>query len=719
MQIDQQSKVDLEFDSICEVLVGFCKSTKAKELALNLKFFPNVDSLKNEFELLEEIQTIHYDNKLSLPHPNSEDIDGALKLLRIENGVLILDELIKIYALCIGTKDLIKFSKQNRIEAPLIYEACSHIDSIDEVLKIIRNVLNEKELGIKDDASKALYEIRNQQRSNSKELNKNFEKALREYRLEGLLADTEETHLDNKRLLTVLSQYKKRVKGRIVGISAKGVVTYIEPEVNIQINRNQDQLRIQEQHEVYIILEKITLELRSQRNNLKAFQRLLVRFDVYNAKVRFADIYNGIKPKINRHKKMYWENATHPLLKIKNSELGLKTIGQNIELDESTRFLVISGPNAGGKSITLKTVGLVQMMFQSGLFLPLSSNSQCCWFDNVYSDIGDNQSIENQLSTYSYRINRMKFFLEAANENTLLLLDEFGSGSDPELGGALAEVFYEELYKRNTFAVITTHYTNIKILTATLSEAVNACMLFDTKNLKPLYELSVGQPGSSFTFEVAQFNGITTELLNKAKVKVSESKIKIDQLTVALQQEKSKFKKINTEQYQANAKARSRIAEYDKKLVALSKKQITQIQFFEQQNKFVNTGRKIYELIKKFRKHKTNKLLNEAVKKIVGIEKSKVLELEKPVVFNQSLKAPELPDVKVEVEDIKKIEEELKTVKEIKKVKAITIGDRVRFINQTKTGEVIEINGKKVTVIIGNFTFNTTLKELEHFDTMH
>jgi len=719
MQIDQQSKVDLEFDSICEVLVGFCKSTKAKELALNLKFFPNVDSLKNEFELLEEIQTIHYDNKLSLPHPNSEDIDGALKLLRIENGVLILDELIKIYALCIGTKDLIKFSKQNRIEAPLIYEACSHIDSIDEVLKIIRNVLNEKELGIKDDASKALYEIRNQQRSNSKELNKNFEKALREYRLEGLLADTEETHLDNKRLLTVLSQYKKRVKGRIVGISAKGVVTYIEPEVNIQINRNQDQLRIQEQHEVYIILEKITLELRSQRNNLKAFQRLLVRFDVYNAKVRFADIYNGIKPKINRHKKMYWENATHPLLKIKNSELGLKTIGQNIELDESTRFLVISGPNAGGKSITLKTVGLVQMMFQSGLFLPLSSNSQCCWFDNVYSDIGDNQSIENQLSTYSYRINRMKFFLEAANENTLLLLDEFGSGSDPDLGGALAEVFYEELYKRNTFAVITTHYTNIKILTATLSEAVNACMLFDTKNLKPLYELSVGQPGSSFTFEVAQFNGITTELLNKAKVKVSESKIKIDQLTVALQQEKSKFKKINTEQYQANAKARSRIAEYDKKLVALSKKQITQIQFFEQQNKFVNTGRKIYELIKKFRKHKTNKLLNEAVKKIVGIEKSKVLELEKPVVFNQSLKAPELPDVKVEVEDIKKIEEELKTVKEIKKVKAITIGDRVRFINQTKTGEVIEINGKKVTVIIGNFTFNTTLKELEHFDTMH
>jgi len=719
MQIDQQSKKDLEFDSICELLAGFCKSDKAKELALNLKFFPDVETLKTEFELLAEIQIIHHDDKLSLPHPNSEDIDGALKLLRVENGVLILDELIKIYALCVGTKDLIKFSKQNKGEAPLVYEACSHIDSIDDVLKIIKNVLNEKELGVKDEASKALYEIRNQKRSNNRELNKNFEKALKEYRNEGLLADTEETHLDNKRLLTVQSQYKKRVKGRIVGISAKGAVTYIEPEINIKFNRNQEQLRIQEQHEIYLILEKITFELRGQRHNLKAFQRLLVRFDVYNAKVRFADIYEGIKPKINSHKKLYWENAIHPLLKIKNSEVGLQTIGQNIELDEETRFLVISGPNAGGKSITLKTVGLVQMMFQSGLFLPLNSNSQCCWFDGVLSDIGDNQSIENQLSTYSYRINRMQFFLKEANKNTLLLLDEFGSGSDPELGGALAEVFYEELYERQTFAVITTHYTNIKILTATLPNAINACMLFDTKKLQPLYELSVGQPGSSFTFEVAQFNGISTELIEKAKVKVSESKIKIDQLTVALQQEKSKFKKINTEQYQANAKARRTISEYDQKLVALSKKQTIQIQFFEQQNKFVNTGKKIYELIKKFKKHKTNKLLNEAVKKVVSIEKSKLLELENPVVFNQNLKAPKLPDVKVEVADVKKVENELNIIKTVKIIKAIKVGDKVRFINQTKTGEVIEIKGQKAIVIIGNFTFNTTLKELEHFDTIH
>ncbi len=712
MQLDPQTKIDLEFDTICELLAKYCKSTKAKELALNLKFFADIDLLEREFELLEEIQNIHQADSLSLPHPSSEDIDGALKLLRVENGVLILDELIKIYRLCIGTKELIKFSRDNKIVAPLIYEACAHIDRIDDVLDIIKSVLNEKELGIKDDASKALYEIRNQFQSNKKEINKNFDKALRHYRSEGFLADTEQSMLENRRVLSVLSSYKKRVKGRVVGISTKGVVTHIEPAVNGEMNILQDQLRIQEHHELHLIFSRITDELRSQRNNLKAFQRLLVRFDVYNAKVRFADTYAGVRPKINRHAKMYWEQAIHPLLKIKNNELGLSTIGQQIELDTETRFLVISGPNAGGKSITLKTVGLVQMMFQSGLFLPLNSNSQCCWFDNIYSDIGDNQSIENQLSTYSYRINRMKFFLEMANENSLLLLDEFGSGSDPELGGALAEVFYEELYNRNTFAVITTHYTNIKILTATLAQAVNACMLFDTKNLKPLYELSVGQPGSSFTFEVAQYNGIAPELLDKAKAKVSESKIQIDKLSASLQKEKSKFQQVNTEAIQAKAKAKAMVTTYDNKLTTLAEKQITQIKYFEQQNKFVSMGKKIFEQIKKYDKSKP---LNDAIKKIVNIERSKLAAIEKPVVFDQKLKAPKLAAGKEEKKEIKKIEKAIEVRKEENVQKPIELGDTVRLKNQTQSGKVTAIKGKKVSVVIGNFTFKTTLSELEHY----
>jgi DNA mismatch repair protein MutS2 len=253
MQIDQQSKKDLEFDVICDLLAQYCKSDKAKEQAKNLKFLSDGEAVGNELDLLSEIQFIYNDDKLHFPHANSENIDDALKLLRIENGVLILDELLKVYNLCIGTRELIQFAKRNRIEAPLVYNACSHIDSIDDVLKIITEVLDEKQFDIKNDATKKLYEIRNQQKSNAREVNKNFEQDLRNYRNEAILAETEETHLDNRRLLSVLTQYKKRVKGRIVGISSKGVVTYIEPESNVQINRNQEQLRIQEQHEIYEI----------------------------------------------------------------------------------------------------------------------------------------------------------------------------------------------------------------------------------------------------------------------------------------------------------------------------------------------------------------------------------------------------------------------------------------------------------------------------------
>jgi len=339
--------------------------------------------------------------------------------------------------------------------------------------------------------------------------------------------------------------------------------------------------------------------------------------------------------------------------------------GPNVSPDD--RFLVISGPNAGCKSVTLKTVGLLQVMLQSGLLIPVSEGSIGGWFDSIISDIGDNQSIENQLSTYSYRLKRMAYFLKTVDANTLLLLDEFGSGSDPELGGALAEVFYEELYQKEAFAVITTHYTNIKILTSTLPKAVNACMLFDTKKLSPLYQLSVGQPGSSFTFEVAEFNAIDRSIITKAKAKVSDNKLKIDALTVALQKEKSKFKKINSEQFTANAKANREIKAYEKKLAVLNEKAKRQTQFFEQQNKFVTIGKKIFELIKKHKHHKTNKILNEAIRKLVAIEKAKVVVKKKPVELNQKLKLPELPVAKEKSNVAESVEKEvIKPAKQIK-----------------------------------------------------
>lgn len=715
MQFDQQSSKDLEFDIVCQILSTYCKSQKAKKNALNLQFFASPDFLKSELDLLQEIQSIHNDPRISFPHPNAEDIDNALQILRIENGVLILQELLNVYALCKGTKELIDFAKTNQNESPLVYEVCSHITGITDVLKIITEVLDLKKLDIKDNATPRLFELRRRQKHNRGEINKNFERALRSCKQDDLLGESEETFAENRRLLAVLSQYKKRVPGKMYGISAKGTFTYIEPQANVQLNKEQEQLRIDESNEVFMILEKVTYQLRSEKNHLKAFQRLLVRFDLLNAKVLFANSYNGIRPALNKVKKMHWRDAKHPLLFIKNADAGLPTIGQEIELSDKNRFLVISGPNAGGKSITLKTVGLLQMMFQCGLFLPVHPDSSCCWFNQVLSDIGDNQSIENQLSTYSYRLNRMNHFLQYADNNTLLLLDEFGSGSDPELGGALAEIFYEELYAKLTYAVITTHYTNIKILTASLEQATNACMLFDTKKLTPLYQLSIGQPGSSFTFEVARHNGIPSEIIEKAKEKVSEQKLKVDALTVALQKEKSRFKKINTEQYKSQNKAERASREYKQKLDKLQEKSDRLNLYIEQQNKFVTVGRKFFEILGKFKKHKTQKATLEALKKLASIEKSKILEQEKPVVLEKNLKSPEIPKNK---EVIKKpTPEEIEAVKTKAKEdlkKSLKIGDKVKLKNQSKAGVLMEISGNKLTVQLGNFIIKTSLSEIEN-----
>jgi DNA mismatch repair protein MutS2 len=711
MKFDSQSLIDLEFNTICELLSGYCKSKKAEALALNLSSFDNLDALKNEFDILKEIQSIKQEGQYDFPHSSSDDIDGALKMLKIENGVLTLDELIRVFVLCKGTKELIRFAKKHKEELPFVFKACEHIDSIDDVLNIIVSVLDLKKLNIKDDATEALRKIRSQQTSNFRAINANFDAAVKRYKNEGYLGDTVETHLNNKRLLSVLSQYKKHVAGKAHGISSKGNFTYIEPKENIALNSNQDQLYLQEKHELYKILESITNQLRSEKHNLEAFQRLLVRFDVYNAKVLFAESYSGVIPKVNSKKVMFWQQAKHPLLLIKNNSLKLDTKGQQIELNPQKRFLVISGPNAGGKSITLKTIGLTQMMFQSGLFVAVDELSKFCWFGQILSDIGDNQSIENQLSTYSYRIKRMQFFLKNANEDSLLLLDEFGSGSDPELGGALAEVFYEELYNKNLFATITTHYTNIKILTSSLPEAENACMLFDSKNFEPLYELSIGQPGSSFTFEVAQFNGVEIGLINKAKEKVSQSKVKFETLSADLQIEKSKFKDLNKTQLTSNTKANYKIEEYNNKLSKLIAKSDQQIQYFEQQNKYVNLGKKVFELIRKFKKHKTNKALNAELLKLAVIEKNKALSSEKSVVLKPNLTPPKFPkQTNQEKLKVQNNSEELKPIK-----KDFKVGDRVRLKNNGNVAVIESISGKKIEILVGNFVVKTKLSEITTF----
>jgi DNA mismatch repair protein MutS2 len=368
-------------------------------------------------------------------------------------------------------------------------------------------------------------------------------------------------------------------------------------------------------------------------------------------------------------------------------------LSQTLTLDANSRMLVISGPNAGGKSITLKTIGLLQIMLQSGLLIPVHENSKLCFFQQILTDIGDNQSIENELSTYSYRLKRIKHFLLVANKRTLLLLDEFGTGSDPELGGALAEVFFEELYQKKSYAVITTHYATIKLLADRLVNAVNGCMLFNTANLAPLYRFSMGQPGSSFTFEVAQMNGISLDLIEKAKGKLDGERINMDKLLSELNQEKMRLQRMNQEHEKAKKNAQEAEQVFLEKKDKFEERLKTQQDFIERNNVYLNSGKKMKSFIDRYvtitRKKDPNKQLFEDVRKYLLVEKSKIEESKRKLELISAATQP-----------IKKVKKTIPQVDTYQRDK-IVVGSTVKMIETKQNGTVEEINRHLITVTFG------------------
>jgi len=376
-------------------------------------------------------------------------------------------------------------------------------------------------------------------------------------------------------------------------------------------------------------------------------------------------------------------DAYHPLLLLANKREKQKTLPQSLLMDKFSRMLVISGPNAGGKSITMKTVGLLQVMFQSGLLISAGPNSRMGWFDSILTDIGDNQSIENQLSTYSYRLKRMKYFLDVTNKRTLLLLDEFGTGSDPDLGGALAEVFFETLYNRKAFGVITTHYANIKLKAAQLKNAVNASMLFDKESLEPQFKLSIGQPGSSFTFEVAEINGIPQELIDEAVNRLDDKKVEMDALIASLQKEKTDLERTNQAQKAAEKEAKSAQQDFEDQQSHFQERLQIQQKRLERNNKYISNGQKMSQFVDAYKVKGGNSKLFEEIKKFLAIEKSKV-------------------------EDSKKKEKRKKEALE----KPVQLGSQVRLQQSSQKGEVVELKGKEAVVMFGNFKTSVDVSKL-------
>ena len=712
MYIHKEDLIELEFPELLQEIIPYAYSPKTAERIAELRPMPMEEaslSLKKTSEYLTSFESSN-----AIPFDEYDDIETELKLMLIENYRLDNKAFGKIKNITEQIGRLQKFFPTLPETFPHLLEEIKDIEYHKEIVEKIDKVFNR--FGeVKSDASSILKDLRTEIQHAKKAIQDNFNRALTTYA--DVLEDIRETIIDDQRVLAVKSGFKKRVPGRVLGISKTGSITYIQPE---SVSRHYFKLREaeeEEKKEVDKILRKLTAEIAIFFFFLKEYQKYIFDLDITRAKAKFAEKIGGVLPKINRHKTMRLVNAFHPLLLLRNREEKKEIYPQTLTLTEHNRILCISGPNAGGKSITLKTVGLLQLMIQSGILVPVHPKSEMFFFEKIRTDIGDNQSIENHLSTYSSRLKKMSGIIREADDNTLLLIDEFGTGSDPELGGALAESFLEFFYEKKSFAIITTHYTNIKLVVEQLPNATNAAMLFDEYSLEPLYKLEVGQAGSSFTFEVAEKNRIPRFIIKNARSKVEKDVVNLDKTIVKLQQEKFEVEKLKSNLVEQKESVEDKRENLQKLNEQLQQKLYNFQKLYEEEHRKLQFGNKIEAFIDGYLKGKSRKDIVKDFVKILEQEKFRKLgsdkaESEKLKVTKRKVEQQlKKENIQVQIaETNQKLEE--KTQKE--RAVWMKVGQRVRIAGSTSVGtiETIHKNGK-VTVNYGLFKTQISQDELE------
>ena len=713
ISITEKTLQDLQFPTVLETLSAICNTDIGKQKALEITPFKDKESLMEA--LLQTSEYVSsFQNNNAIPNHGFDAITHEIKFLGIEDSFLEVGSFRKIANLSSTVNFLLNFLRKFHDYYPNLNNRGARVELTKDIITMVDEVV-DKYGEIKDNASPDLLNIRRDMNAVRGKVNQSFGIALTQYNSLGYLDDIRESFVQNRRVLAVLAMYRRKVKGSILGSSKTGSIAYIEPETTLKYSRELSNLEYEEKEEITRILKQLSNRIRPYLELLIEYQNFLSDIDVIAAKAKYANKINAILPTITEERRLFFRDAFHPILYLSNAEKNEVTYPQTIELEQENRIIVISGPNAGGKTISLKTVGLLQLMLQSGMLIPVHERSETFLFDRILTDIGDNQSIENHLSTYSYRLKNMNYFLKKCNTKTMFLIDEFGTGSDPELGGALAEIFLEEFYHREAFGIITTHYSNLKILANELPCATNANMLFDEKSLEPMYKLVLGQAGSSFTFEVAQKNGIPYSLINRAKKKIEVGKVRFDKTIATLQKERSKLEKTSSTLKEEENKAREESKKMESINLKIKQKLESYQELYDSNQKTIYIGQKIEDIAEKYFNNKNKKDLIGEFLKIVEIENSKrrkATAKETKVIAEK--KKEVIKEVTVQVEEIR-AEKKARKVKEvIEKPKPILkVGDRVRMFDGKAVGSIDTIERNKATVNYGLFTSKVSLDLLE------
>ncbi len=704
---------DLEYIEVLNQCANFAITQLGKDAIQKLKPSVDTEQIQKQLKSVSEFKS-SFDNENRIPNHGFESLLDIFPLLKIENSVLTIISFRNMATNTETTNRLIKFLIKFQAYYPTLYEFSNDITNENDIIPAIDRVIDR--FGeIRDKASDNLFSIRKKLQQLRGKISSSFNKSLSQYNGADYLDDIKESIVNNRRVLAVKAMYRRKVKGTIMGSSKTGSIVFIEPETTYLQNQELQNLLFEETEEIKKILSELTDFFRPYLPYFQNQHSFLLKFDIIYAKACYGKEIDGIFPKINLdEKEINYKKAFHPLLLQTNRLQNKSTYPQDIKLNSEHRIIVISGPNAGGKSITLKTVGLLQLMLQSGMLIPVKENSVACIFELILTDIGDNQSIENQLSTYSYRLNNMKYFLKKCNSNTLFLIDEFGTGSDPELGGALAEVILEDFYEREALGLITTHYSNLKVLATELPKMINANMQFDSKTLEPIFKLVLGEAGSSFTFEVAQKNGLPYNLVNRAKKKIEKGKVRFDATIAKLQKERNQLLKTGESLKKKESKAEEQ-SEQSAQIKAKLKSKLSSYQeLFDHNQKMIVLGNKFNEIGERFFKNNKKRPLISELLKLVENENSKRKKKSNLLLKTEKEKKKKINEqVNKEIALVRKEKKKNKIDKPKKSIIKLKVGDSVRMFDGRSVGSIDLIEKNKAIVNYGVFKTQVSLDLLE------
>ncbi len=699
------------FDKVRLLVSDKCLSPLGKERVADMSFSTDFAFISNELDLVDEFVKIQQ-GETDFPANYFFDVRYSLKRIRPEGTWMDEKELFDLKRSLQTIHDIIRFfqpDEDGEIKYPALTALAGDILVFPQLVGRIDTIL-DKFGKVKDSASPELQTIRREMTITMSNISRNLQSILRAAQSEGVVdKDVTPTMRDGRLMIPVAPAFKRKIKGIVHDESASGKTVFIEPESVVEANNRIRELEGEEKREIIRILTDFTNFVRPLVPDILQSYEFLADIDFIRAKALFAIEIQGIRPVVEDKQQLDWARAIHPLLYLSLKKQHKEVVPLDIELTAEKRLLIISGPNAGGKSVCLKTVGLLQYMLQCGLLVPMHESSRTGLFEHLFIDIGDEQSIENDLSTYSSHLTHMKYFVRNCNERTILLIDEFGSGTEPQIGGAIAEALLNRFNQHKSFGVITTHYQNLKHFAEDTPGIVNGAMLYDRHLMQPLFKLAIGNPGSSFAIEIARKIGLPEDVIAEATEKVGMDYINMDKYLQDIVRDKRYWESKRQNIRQREKKLEDIIARYEKDLAE------------------VNSQRK--EIVREA-KAEAARILSEANAKIENtIREIKEAQAEKERTkqarqelqsFKDSVSDAQEEDDKL-ARKMAKLKERAERKKQKQKASAqpefnrdvIEVGDSVRLKGQTSVGTVLELQEKQATVAFGMIKSTVKLDRLE------